>query len=93
MPVRIRLALHGCTNRPFYHIVVAPARFKRDGRHLEQVSTKIISTAGTVRYACWRFISHSHFRYTDSEGMHHARVCLCADLERKKVFLTEADAD
>ena len=46
MPVRIRLALHGCTNRPFYHIVVAPARFKRDGRHLEQVSTRT-STAGT----------------------------------------------
>ena len=84
MPVRIRLALHGCTNRPFYHIVVAPARFKRDGRHLEQVSTKIISTAGTVRMLA--VLSHSHFRYTDSEGMHHARVCLCADLERKKKY-------
>ena len=35
--VRIRLALHGCTNRPFFHIVVAPSRFKRNGRHLEQV--------------------------------------------------------
>ena len=37
MPVRIRLALHGCTNRPFYHIVVAPSKAPRNGRHLEQV--------------------------------------------------------
>jgi len=37
MAVRIRLALQGCKNRPFYHIVVAPSRFKRGGRHLEQV--------------------------------------------------------
>lgn len=38
MPVRIRLAMHGCTNRPFYHIVVASSKFKRNGRHLEQVT-------------------------------------------------------
>ena len=37
MPIRIRLALHGCTNRPFYHIVVAPSKAPRNGRHLEQV--------------------------------------------------------
>ena len=37
MPVRIRLALHGCTNRPFYHVVVAPSKAPRNGRHLEQV--------------------------------------------------------
>ena len=36
--VRIRFALHGCKNRPFYHIVVASNRSKRDGKHLEQVS-------------------------------------------------------
>lgn len=37
MAVRIRLSLHGCTNRPFYHIVVATSKSKRDGRHIEQV--------------------------------------------------------
>ena len=37
MPIRIRLALHGCTNRPFYHIVVASSKAPRNGRHLEQV--------------------------------------------------------
>ena len=49
MPVRIRLSLHGCRNRPFYHIVVAPSKFKRDGRHLEQVDNKIISTIHNIR--------------------------------------------
>jgi small subunit ribosomal protein S16 len=37
--LRIRLALHGCTNRPFYHVVVAANKFKRNGRHLEQVGS------------------------------------------------------
>ncbi|XP_064395375.1 small ribosomal subunit protein bS16m-like [Halichondria panicea] len=35
--VRIRLSLRGCTNRPFYHLVVANSKWKRDGKHLEQV--------------------------------------------------------
>ncbi|KAG6502082.1 hypothetical protein ZIOFF_041969 [Zingiber officinale] len=35
MVVRIRLARFGCKNRPFYRIVAADSRFKRDGRHLE----------------------------------------------------------
>lgn len=35
--LRIRLSLRGCTNRPFYHIVVASNKWKRDGKHLEQV--------------------------------------------------------
>ncbi|XP_065917094.1 small ribosomal subunit protein bS16m-like [Dysidea avara] len=35
--LRIRLARWGCTNRPFYHIVVADARAPRNGRHFEQV--------------------------------------------------------
>lgn len=39
--LRIRLALHGCRNRPFYHIVVAHNIAKRDGRHLEQVSGRL----------------------------------------------------
>ncbi|CAG8468560.1 2415_t:CDS:2 [Ambispora leptoticha] len=37
MVVRIRLARHGIRNRPFYHIVVANARSKRDGKHIEKV--------------------------------------------------------
>jgi small subunit ribosomal protein S16 len=39
MPVRIRLARFGRTNRPFYRIHVADSRMKRDGRFLEAVGT------------------------------------------------------
>lgn len=35
--VVIRLARHGAKKRPFYHIVVADQRFKRDGRNLERL--------------------------------------------------------
>ncbi|XP_076443549.1 small ribosomal subunit protein bS16m-like [Babylonia areolata] len=35
----IRFALHGCTNRPFYHIVVMPGRANRNAVPLEQLGT------------------------------------------------------
>ena len=35
----IRLAYHGCANRPFFHIVVARNRKPRNGPHLEQIGT------------------------------------------------------
>ena len=35
--VTIRLARAGTKNRPFYHIVVADSRHKRDGRHIERI--------------------------------------------------------
>lgn len=35
--VTIRLSRGGAKKRPFYHIVVADRRCKRDGRHLERV--------------------------------------------------------
>ena len=35
--VTIRLARGGAKKRPFYHIVVADRRNKRDGRHIERV--------------------------------------------------------
>ncbi len=37
MPVRLRLQRHGRIRRPFYHIVAADARSKRDGRIIERV--------------------------------------------------------
>ncbi|GBF89200.1 30S ribosomal protein S16 [Raphidocelis subcapitata] len=37
MVLRIRLARFGRRNLPFYRIVVAEAKSKRDGRHLEQL--------------------------------------------------------
>ena len=37
MPVKIRLQRHGKKGRPFYWIVAADARSKRDGRYLEKL--------------------------------------------------------
>lgn len=39
MPVRIRLQRHGKKNKPFYWVVAADARAKRDGRFLEKLGT------------------------------------------------------
>ena len=35
MVVRIRLARFGCRNRPFYRLMAADSRSRRDGKHLE----------------------------------------------------------
>jgi small subunit ribosomal protein S16 len=37
MAVKIRLARHGAKKRPYYRIVVADSRKKRDGRFIEEV--------------------------------------------------------
>ena len=37
MPVRIRLQRHGKKGKPFYWIVAADSRSKRDGRYLEKL--------------------------------------------------------
>lgn len=39
MSVKIRLQRHGRKKRPFYHIVVADARARRDGRFIEKLGT------------------------------------------------------
>ena len=39
MPVKLRLQRHGKKGRPFYHIVAADSRAKRDGRFIEKVGT------------------------------------------------------
>jgi len=39
MAVKIRLARHGTTNRPFYRIVATDSRAKRDGRYIELLGT------------------------------------------------------
>lgn len=35
--IKIRLARHGAKKRPYYRIVVADARARRDGRFIEEV--------------------------------------------------------
>ena len=39
MSVKIRLQRHGKKGKPFYHIVAADARAKRDGRFIEKIGT------------------------------------------------------
>ena len=39
MPVRIRLQRHGKKGKPFYWVVAADARSKRDGKYLEKLGT------------------------------------------------------
>lgn len=39
MATRIRLQRHGRKGRPFFHIVVADSRAKRDGRFIEKLGT------------------------------------------------------
>lgn len=37
MAVKIRLARHGSKKRPYYRVVVADARCRRDGRFIDEV--------------------------------------------------------
>jgi small subunit ribosomal protein S16 len=37
LAVKIRLARHGATKRPYYRVIVADARARRDGRFIEEV--------------------------------------------------------
>ena len=37
MAVTLRLARRGTTHRPYYHLVAADKRKRRDGRYLEQI--------------------------------------------------------
>ena len=39
MATKLRLARHGKKGKPFYHIVVADARSKRDGRYIERIGS------------------------------------------------------
>ena len=39
MPVKIRLQRHGKKGKPFYWIVAADSRAKRDGRYLKKLGT------------------------------------------------------
>jgi small subunit ribosomal protein S16 len=48
--VKIRLSRGGSNKRPYYHIIVADQRNKRDGRHLENEESLRVDSE---RYAYW----------------------------------------
>jgi len=39
MSVQVRLSRHGTRNRPFYHVVAADHKMRRDGRFIEKIGT------------------------------------------------------
>jgi small subunit ribosomal protein S16 len=39
MAVHLRLARHGSKHRPYYHLVAADHRMRRDGRFIEKLGT------------------------------------------------------
>ena len=39
MPVKIRLQRHGKKGKPYFHIVAADSRAKRDGKYLEKLGS------------------------------------------------------
>lgn len=39
MAVHLRLSRHGTRNRPFYHLVAADHKMRRDGRFIEKLGT------------------------------------------------------
>ena len=45
MAVRIRLARHGSKKRPYYRVVVADSRTRRDGRPIEEVGRCLLYTS------------------------------------------------
>ena len=64
--VKIRLSRGGSKKRPYYHIIVADQRNKRDGKHLERLGFfNPLSTAADVenfrvdkeRYDYWMSVS------------------------------------
>ena len=59
--LKIRLSRGGAKKRPFYHIIVADGRNKRDGRHIERLGyfnplatpNEIAFNIDNERYAYW----------------------------------------
>ncbi len=63
--VNIRLARGGSKKRPFYHIVVADKRNKRDGRHIERIGFFNPIASGAAEELK---IDHERLAYWTSKG-------------------------
>jgi small subunit ribosomal protein S16 len=53
--VVIRLARGGAKKRPFYNVVVADSRERRDGRFIERVGFYNPMAAGAEQRCAWRW--------------------------------------
>lgn len=63
--VTIRLARGGAKKRPFYYIVVADSRSRRDGRHIERLG--FFNPIATPREVPFQ-IDHDRLQHWLSEG-------------------------
>jgi len=63
--VTIRLSRAGAKKRPFYHIIVADQRNKRDGRHIERVG--YFNPLATAQESAFR-IDQTRYDYWLSVG-------------------------
>ncbi|MGR9106093.1 MAG: 30S ribosomal protein S16 [Gammaproteobacteria bacterium] len=71
--VTIRLSRGGAKKRPFYHLVVADSRSRRDGRYIERVGFfNPIARGGEDRLR----LDHERIEYWKSQGAQMSeRVC------------------
>ena len=87
--IRIRLSRWGCTNRPFFHIVVADSKAPRNGRHYEQVCSFIRGVRHWLKF-CTRFkenfvISPISKLKIQLIAWEHYLICLFAVAELHKI--------
>ena len=53
MATKIRLARHGKKGKPFYHIVIADSRAKRDGRYIERIGSYDPNKNPAIHWSGW----------------------------------------
>jgi small subunit ribosomal protein S16 len=71
MATKIRLQRHGKKGKPFYHIVVADSRSKRDGKYIEQLGVyNPISNPATIELNFERALHWLKTGATPTETMH-----------------------
>jgi len=100
MATKIRLQRHGKKRKPFYHIVIADSRAKRDGKYIEKIGTyNPVTNPATIDLKLDRAI---HWLQTGAQPTDTARAILSYTGALYKNHLlngvtkgaiTEADAD
>ncbi|MFV0305018.1 MAG: 30S ribosomal protein S16 [Moheibacter sp.] len=74
MATKIRLQRHGRKGKPFYHIVIADSRSKRDGRFIEKIGTyNPVTNPATIELNLDRAV---HWLQTGAEPTNTARGIL-----------------
>jgi len=100
MATKIRLQRHGKKRKPFYHIVIADARAKRDGKYIEKIGTYNPTTnPATIDLKLDRALEWLQTGATPTDTVRsilsYTGVLFKNHLEKgvAKGALTEADAD